>query len=165
MNAPKLLHVVVACAENRVIGREGRLPWRIPEDVAQFHALTAGQTVVMGPLCYKGWPRARTEGRHPIVITRDRTVAQPGTDVVASLHDALVLAEKLPGAIMICGGERIYAESLALDRPMRLHLSLVHATLPGDRFFPDWRNGSWRELSRRESADENFRYSFIELEK
>ena len=63
---------------------------------------------------------------------------------------------------MICGGERIYAEALALDRPLRLHLTLVHAEVPGDTFFPEWWHLPWRELSRRESADANYRYTFSE---
>jgi dihydrofolate reductase len=164
-NMPKLLHLVVACAENRVIGRGGRLPWRIPEDVDHFHALTAGQTVVMGRVCYESWPKARADGRHPIVITSHPALAQPGIEVAASVDEALALAETLPGEIMICGGARIYAETLALSRPMHLHLTLVHASPDGDTLFPEWKNYPWRELSRRESADKNFRYTFLKLEK
>ena len=162
---PKLLHLYVACAENRVIGRDGRMPWRIPEDAAYFHRETAGQTVVMGRVCYETWPQARTDGRHPIVVTHNRELARPGADIATSLPEALALAEKLPGEIMICGGARIYAETLALPRPMRLHLTLVHAEVPGDTFFPEWRQLPWREISRRESADKNFRYTFFTLEK
>ncbi len=76
-----------------------------------------------------------------------------------------MIAEEIPGEIYICGGERIYAETLALPRPMRLHLTLVHAEIPGDTFFPEWRHLAWRELNRRESADENFRYTFHTLER
>ena len=79
--------------------------------------------------------------------------------------EALSRAETLPGEIMICGGARIYAEALALPRPMRLHLTLVHAEVTGDRQFPEWKNLPWRELSRRDSADRNFNYTFLELEK
>ena len=59
---PKLLHLQVACAENRVIGREGRLPWRIPEDLQFFHDQTAGQTVVLGRVCFETWPRVLLDG-------------------------------------------------------------------------------------------------------
>ncbi len=161
----KLLHLIVACAENRVIGRGGRLPWRIPEDLAFFHAETAGQICVLGRICFQTWPRALQDGRRPIVITRDRTLASEQVRVATSLADALAIAETLPGEIMICGGERIYAETLALDRPMRLHLTLIHATIEGDTYFPEWRHLAWRELSRRESSDANYRYTFIELER
>lgn len=162
---PKLLHLIVACSENRVIGRDGRLPWRIPEDLKYFHDETAGQIVVLGRVCFETWPRAALDGRRPVVITRNRALTREGVRVAASLSEALALAETLPGEIMICGGERIYAEALLLDRPTRLHLTLVHAEVPGDTLMPEWRHLAWREISRRESADANFRYTFFELER
>ena len=69
---------------------------------------------------------------------------------------------------MICGGERIYAETLALaeatGRAMILHLTLIHAEIEGDTFMPEWRHLAWRETARRESADANFRYTFFTLQ-
>lgn len=162
---PKLLHLIVACSENRVIGRGGKLPWRIPEDLDFFHRETAGQICVLGRICFETWPRATLDGRRPIVITRDRALARDGVQVAASLADALAVAETLPGAIYICGGQRIYEEALAFDRPMKLELTLVHAEVPGDTFFPEWRHLKWRELARRESADANYRYTFITLQR
>lgn len=162
---PKLLHVIVACAENRVIGRNGRLPWRIPEDLQFFHDQTAGQICVLGRVCYQTWPRVRLDGRRPIVITRDRTLAQPGVIVASSLNDALTQAEALPGEIYICGGQRVYEETLALQRPLRLHLTIIHAQVPGDTFFPEWRHLTWRETARREGSDANYRYTFLTLER
>ena len=165
----KLLHLIVACAENRVIGRDRKLPWRIPEDLKYFHDETAGQTVVLGRICYETWPRVALDGRQPVVITRNTALAKDGVRVAATLAEALAIAETLPGKIMICGGERIYAETLALAaataRPLRLHLTLVHAEVAGDTFMPEWRHLAWRERSRRESADENYRYTFFELER
>ncbi len=148
-----------------MIGRDGRLPWRIPEDLKYFHDETAGQIVVLGRVCFETWPRAALDGRRPVVITRNRALTREGVRVAASLSEALALAETLPGEIMICGGERIYAEALLLDRPTRLHLTLVHAEVPGDTLMPEWRHLAWREISRRESADANFRYTFFELER
>lgn len=165
----KLLHVIVACAENRVIGRNGKLPWRIPEDLEFFHAETAGQICVLGRICYETWPRVREDARRPIVITRNRALEQPGVHVASSLPEALAIAETLPGELYICGGQRIYEETFALaekeHRPLRLHLTLVHADVPGDTFFPEWRHLDWRELARRESADANYRYTFFTLER
>lgn len=160
--ALKPLHLIVACAENRVIGRGGQLPWHIPEDSAYFHAETAGQTVVLGRICYETWPRVRADGRQPIVISRNGALSQPGVQVADSLPTALAIADTLPGKIMICGGERIYAEALALRRPLRLHLTLIHAEVEGDTRMPEWRHLPWRELSRRESADAHYRYTFSE---
>ncbi len=162
---PKRVHLIVACAENRVIGRGGRLPWRIPEDLAFFHAATAGRTCIMGRICYETWPRAAADGRRAIVITRNTALAGPGVQVAPSLDAALARAETMPGEPCVCGGERIYAEALALDRPLTLHLTLIHADVEGDTRFPEWRHLAWRETSRRESADTHFRFTFLTLER
>jgi dihydrofolate reductase len=162
---PKLLHLQVACAENRVIGRDGRLPWCIPEDMRFFHDQTAGQIVVLGRVCFETWPRVALDGRRPVVVTRNAALTGGVVCAAPSLTAALALAEALPGEIHICGGQRIYAETLALDRPMRLHLTLVHAEVAGDTFFPEWRHLAWRELDRRDSADANYRYTFCTLER
>ena len=161
---PKLLNLIVACSENRVIGRDGRLPWRIPEDWKFFQDETAGQICVLGRVCFETWPGAARDGRRPIVITRKKELARDGVRVVASLAEALAVAETLPGEIHICGGQRIYEETFALNRPMRLHLTLVHAEVAGDTFFPEWRHLAWREVARRESSDANWRYTFLTLE-
>ena len=170
----KLLHLQVACAENRVIGRGGRLPWSIPEDFQFFQAQTAGQTVVLGRVCFDTWPRDTCDGRQPVVVTSRPLAPRPrradgpaeSTPLTAgSLAAALAIAEGRPGESHLCGGERIYAEALALDRPLRLHLTLVHATVPGDTWFPEWRHLAWRELDRRASADANHRYTFFTLER
>jgi dihydrofolate reductase len=140
----KTLHLIAACSENRVIGRAERLPWRI-------------QT----------WPGAKAQGRHPIVVTKDGALADKIVSVAPSFSEAVRIAENLPGDIYICGGQRIYEEAMRLaateERSVRLLLTLVHATIEGDRFFPEWRHLPWRELSRRESADDNFRYTFLDL--
>jgi len=163
---PKRLHLIVACSRNRVIGRARKLPWRIPEDLAFFHHETAGQICVLGRICYETWPRVRSDGRRPIVITRQRELAQPGVWVAPSLDTALAVAETLPGEIYVCGGQRIYEEALTLvrQRPVRLHLTLIDAEIAGDTTFPEWRHLPWREIARRESADANYAYTFLTLD-
>ncbi len=160
---PKPIQLVVACSENRVIGRAGRLPWHIPEDLAFFHAVTAGQTVVLGRICYETWPRVLLDGRTPVVITRQAALARPGVHIAGNVAAALALAQTLPGEILVCGGQRIYEETLPLAH--RLHLTLVHAEVPGDTYFPEWRHLSWRETARREGADAHYRYTFLTLDR
>ena len=162
---PKPLNIIVACSENRVIGRDRKLPWRIPEDLEFFHAETAGQICVLGRICFETWPRVCADGRRPVVLTRNTALAREGVHVVPSLTAALVIADTLPGEIYICGGERIYEETLTLARPMRLHLTLVHAQVDGDTFMPEWRHLPWREIQRRGSADANWRYTFFTYER
>lgn len=177
---PKLLNIVVACAENRVIGRDGKLPWRIPEDFQRFEKLTAGAVCVLGRICFDTWPGAVKDQRQPVVVThhplpadsdneKSRTAARAEGRSVAiaakSFAEALAIAEALPGEIFICGGQRIFEEALALTRPMRLHLTLIHAEVPGDRYFPEWRSLRWREIEKRPSRDANFQYTFHTLER
>ncbi|MEY3773631.1 MAG: Dihydrofolate reductase [Verrucomicrobiota bacterium] len=159
----KPLTLVVACSENRVIGRDGRLPWRIPEDSQFFLDVTRGQTVVLGRVCYETWPQVNQDGRQPVVITRDTALARPNVRITNNVPEALAIAQTLPGEIMICGGQRIYEETLPLAS--RLLLTLVHAEVPGDTYFPEWRHLPWRKTHRRESRDANFRYTFLTLER
>lgn len=160
---PKPIQLIVACAENRIIGRAGRLPFNIPEDKQWFHERTAGQTVVLGRICYETWPRVTLDGRQPVVITSHRALAQPGVRIAADVTQALALAQTLPGEIMICGGQRIYEEALPLAD--RLLLTQVHTEVPGDTWFPEWRHLAWRESWRKEGADANYRYTFSILER
>lgn len=170
----KPIQLIVACAENRVIGRAGRLPFDIPEDKQWFHDQTANQTVVLGRICYETWPRVRSDGRQPVVITsqperlKSVPAAGPVTPVTCprtapNVPSALALAETLPGQIMVCGGQRIYEETLPIAD--RLLLTLVHAPVEGDTWFPEWRHLSWREIWRREGSDPNYRYTFTILER
>jgi dihydrofolate reductase len=159
---PKPIQLIVAAAENRVIGRAGRLPFDIPEDKEWFHERTANQTVVLGRICFETWPRVQLDGRKPVVITRNRALASDTVRIAADVAEALAIAQELPGEIMICGGQRIYEETLPLAD--RLLLTLVHAPVEGDTYFPEWRQLPWRETWRRESADAKFRYTFSILE-
>ena len=165
----KILTLIVACAENRVIGRAGRLPFDIPEDKAWFHEKTAGQTVVLGRICYETWPRVLADGRQPVVIRNgaERSPRPTGRAAIplaaANVTAALAIAQTLPGEIMICGGQRIYEETLPIAG--RLLLTLVHTAVPGDTHFPEWRQFAWRETWRKESRDANYRYTFSILER
>ena len=144
-----------------MIGRAGRLPWRIPEDVAFFSQRTAGQIVVLGRICFETWPAAVRDGRRAVVVTSGGT--SPPARCAPSLESALALAESLPGEIFVCGGQRVYEEAIRLPAATRLYLTVVHAQVEGDRFFPDWSPIFTRELGRREGADAAWRYSFLTL--
>jgi len=156
-------NLIVSCAENRVIGRDGRLPWSIPEDHRFFHDKTSGQIVVLGRICFETWPDVCQRGRRPIVVTSNCSLAADPVRVCPSLSAALELASGLPGEIYVCGGERIYAESLALPQAARLYLTLVHAEVAGDRHFPEWRAVFPREIERREGTGAGWNYTFLTL--
>jgi dihydrofolate reductase len=162
---PKPFSLIAACSENRVIGRAGRLPWRIPEDFQFFMDQTSGRIVVMGRICYETWTRAAMDGRRPVVVTRDSSLACDGVHVAPTLAEALAIAETLPGEVCVCGGQRIFEEAMPRPEATRLHLTLIHAELTGDRYFPEWRSTFARVVSHRKGADANWRYTFLTLER
>lgn len=160
----KKVNLIVSCAENRVIGKDGRMPWRLPEDWRLFQRRTAGQIVILGRICFDTWPGATRDGRRALVITSRALPAGSPALASASLPAALSAAGKLPGEIFVCGGQAIYEEALALGGPLRLFLTLVHARVPGDRFFPEWRHLPWQEIERRAVADGGFETTQFVLE-
>ncbi|HEY4302692.1 MAG TPA: dihydrofolate reductase [Candidatus Didemnitutus sp.] len=161
--AEGLLNLIVACSENRVIGRNGRLPFDIPEDKEWFHQQTAGAACILGRICFETWPKVLADDRAPVVVTRNRALASPRVHVVADVPAAIAVARTLGREIMICGGQRIYEETLPLAD--RLILTLVHANVDGDTYFPEWRGLAWKETWRREGADASFRYTFLILDR
>ena len=161
MNRPSIA-IVVAMAENRVIGRDGALPWRLPADMARFRSLTMGRPIVMGRRTHESIGRA-LEGRQNIVVSRRPGYRSPGCTVASSLEAAFEAASGAAEAAVI-GGAGIYEH--ALPFATRIHLTLVHASIEGDVRFPDIDPDEWREVSRIErAADARNRYdlSFIEL--
>lgn len=159
----KPVYLIVACSENRVIGRRGGLPWSIPEDARFFREQTRGHTVIMGSHSFGEWPSCVT-GRDVVVITHEPEKIPEGVHAAPSLTAAIATARTLRGDIYLCGGQRVYEEGLALGD--RLYLTLVHSFIEdGDTFFPEWRHLYTREIARRESGDANRRYTFLTLER
>ncbi len=151
---PLRVTLIAALSRNRVIGRDGRMPWHIPADLKRFKALTLGHPVVMGRKTFEsllatlGGP---LPGRDNIVVTRARDYSAPGCRVVHSLDEALAAASGAQEIFVIGGGE-IYA--LALPLAHRLELTEVDAEFPGDAYFPDFDRGAWREVHRESRAPE-----------
>lgn len=156
-------NLIVACSENRVIGRDGRLPWRIAEDWEFFRHRTAGATVVLGRISFLSWRSVLDDERRAIVLSSTPTLAQDRVEVAHSLPVALALASAHGREIFVCGGERVFAEAIRLPTATRLYLTLIHAQVEGDRTFPEWRHEFPRVLEQRESTDANYRYTFYTL--
>lgn len=155
--------LVLARADNGVIGDAGRIPWRIPHDMKRFKALTMGKPIVMGRKTWESFPKRPLPGRTNIVITRDKAYAAPGAVVVPSLDEALRRASQdAPDAIMIVGGAEIYRE--VLPRATRIELTEVHCEVRGDAFMPGFSTDDWREVAREEhSTPDDLRYSYVTL--
>lgn len=159
------IHLVVAAASNGVIGKGGQMPWRIPEDLKRFKALTMGAPMIMGRKTWDAIGRP-LPGRESIVVTRQK-LDLPSATVVHSLDDALAhcRARGVPDAFVIGGGE-IYRQ--ALPRADVVHLTEIHRAFEGDASFPPLDPSQWRETAREprsQDAPEPLRYDFVTYER
>jgi dihydrofolate reductase len=158
------LSIVAALAENRVIGVNNTLPWRLPADLKHFRRLTTGHPIIMGRRNYESIGRPLPE-RENIVVTRRPDFSAPGCRIVNSI-DAAIAAAGTAAEIFIIGGAELYAQTLA--RADRLYLTYVHAVVQGDTYFPAFDHSGWRETSReRHEPDDRhaYGYSFVTLER
>jgi dihydrofolate reductase len=161
---------VVAMAENGVIGRDGRLPWRMPSDLKRFRRITLGRPVIMGRKTYESIGRP-LDGRDNIVMTRKRDFTAPGIHVVTTAAAALDLARSLGAArgadeIAVIGGAEVFRALLPFTN--RVYLTLVHATPPGDVALPAFDPQQWRETTRepmQQAQGDEFAADFIVLDR
>ncbi|NOT41147.1 MAG: dihydrofolate reductase [Alphaproteobacteria bacterium] len=162
-----VIALIVAVAENSVIGRDGKLPWRIPEDMKWFKARTAGRPMIMGRKTWESFPKRPLPGRTNIVITRDASYRADGAVVVASLQAALDVAYgEQPEEIIVIGGAEIYRAALPFAR--RIYLTSVHGESAGDTHFPALDRDEWVEtiVGAYPSSDGRpIGYSFIILDR
>lgn len=162
--------LIAAVAENRIIGRDNALPWRLPEDLRHFKQATLGKPLLMGRKTFESIGRP-LPGRDNLVVSRHGLSGgvPAGVESFASPELALerareCAAERGVNEIMVIGGGELYR--WALPRSQRLYLTLVHLEVSGDATFPDWNDDEWREVERQEyvSAD-GTRFSVVQLER
>jgi dihydrofolate reductase len=152
--------LVVAAADNGVIGAGGHIPWHISDDLKRFKALTMGKAVVMGRRTWDSLPRKPLPGRDNIVITRDPGWRADGAIAAASPLAALAQAK---GDVMVIGGAEIYRAFL--PHAARIELTEVHGDFAGDAFFHLDRAG-WRETAREDHrTPEGLACSYVTLER
>jgi dihydrofolate reductase len=138
------LTLVAAMGRNRVIGRDGDMPWHFSEDLKHFKRTTIGGVMIMGRKTFDSIGRP-LPGRRSIVVTRSSDWSHEGVEVAHSLDEALTLAGS--GArVFVVGGGEIYAQALPLAT--RLVLTEIDDAPDGDTFFPDWSRDEWTEKSR-----------------
>ena len=152
-----MLTIVLARADNGVIGVDGQLPWRLPADLRRFKALTLGRPMIMGRKTFDSLGRP-LPGRRHIVLTRDRDWRGDGAEVARSVDEALALAG---GDASVIGGAEIVA--LFRDRAERVELTEVHCTPAGDAVVPAFEG--WLEVAREDHAADGDTpaYSFVTL--
>jgi dihydrofolate reductase len=155
--------LVVARAQNGVIGREGKLPWHLPADLKRFKALTMGSAMVMGRKTFESLP-GLLPGRRHIVLTRDRSWQAEGAEIVHDVEETIRLANGEP--VSVIGGADIF--ELFLPQADRVELTEILEDVPGDVSIADPREtGEWRETSREDhpAADGRPSFRFVRLER
>lgn len=162
--------MIVAMAENRVIGINNNLPWYLPNDLKYFKQVTMGKPILMGRKTYESIGKP-LPGRTNIVLTRNTDWSAEGVKAVNSLEQAFQLAESVTeidgqDEMMIIGGDQIYQSTLAIID--RIYLTKVHAEVKGDAYFPELDMSQWKEVGREDFEAEGpnpYNYSFIILDK
>ncbi len=157
-----LISIIVAMAENRVIGSDNALPWHLPADLKHFKAMTVGKPIIMGRKTWESLPGKLPDRTH-IIITANPDYAVAGCLVVHSLEAALEAAGDV-SEVMIVGGAMLYQQALPLAD--RLYLTLVETQVEGDARFPEYDPAQWREIAcQRHPSDEKnpYAYSFLTL--
>lgn len=151
------LALVVAIGDGGVIGKDNGLPWRLPEDMRHFKAMTMGHAIIMGRKTHASIGRP-LPGRRNIVVSRSADAFE-GCDLARSLEDAITLARTTDPEPRIIGGAQLYEEAFPLAT--RIFLTEVHGTYDGDAFLHIDRSG-WRETSRRAAETEGVEFVTLE---
>lgn len=163
-----MLSIIVACGENRVIGVNNTLPWRLPEDLQHFKKITMGKPMIMGRKTFDSIGRP-LPGRTTLVVTRNARWRRKGVITCGSVEQALQRACEYLSPdqqeIMVVGGEEIYRQCLPEAR--RIYLTRVAMVVDGDAFFPELDCNQWREIETEQgcSAETGVHYIFMTLEK
>lgn len=156
------LSIIVATANNRVIGLNNTLPWHLPEDLARFKALTMGHHLIMGRKTYESLGRL-LPGRTTVIVTRNPNYVVAGARICSSIEAALQSCADDAEPFLI-GGAQLYAAGL--DYATRIYLTEIHADLAGDAYFPPFDRHQWQELSReRCTSARGLDFSYVLLQR
>ena len=165
MTTKPLVSLIWAMADNRIIGINNRLPWKLPSDMQWFRKSTMGKPIIMGRKTFESFGGGALPGRHNIVISGEAGFHADGVSVVHSIDEAFEAAGPVD-EVMIIGGESLYKQML--PRADRFYVTRVHTDSVGDASFPEFDETEWHEVSRIEChADEKnpFDHTFVVLER
>ncbi|WP_075617766.1 dihydrofolate reductase [Paenisporosarcina indica] len=154
-----MISLIVAHDLNQVIGKDNKMPWHIPNELAYFKEKTMGKAIVMGRNTFESIGRP-LPGRLNVVITRNTSYQQEGVTVVHSVEDAIAVAQKYHEEVMIIGGEQIFKKVLANADIM--YVTCIEHQFEGDTFFPPYGN-EWELLSSSETflTDDGLQYKYL----
>lgn len=156
------IYLVAAIAANGIIGKGGKLPWRLPGELQHFKKLTMGHPVIMGRRTWESLGGA-LPGRENIVVSTRSGYEAPGAAVASSLDAAVALCLGEPVAFVI-GGTRLFAEAMPIARGMVL--TEIQRDYEGDTSFPAWDRSQWRETQREaHAAPDGTRFDYVLYER
>lgn len=162
-----VVSLIWAMADNRVIGIENRLPWKLPADMQWFRKNTMGKPIIMGRLTFESFGAKALPGRRNIIISRDTDYSAGENSGEIEVYNSIETAlDAVKGVeeVMIIGGMSLYTQALPMAD--RLYMTLIHAELEGDAWFPEFDAGQWSQAERlnHEADDKNsYPYSFVVL--
>ena len=154
------LSLIVAMDENRLIGSDNQLPWRLPADLAFFKRTTMGKPIIMGRKTYDSIGRP-LPGRRNIVITRDPEFSAEGCEIVHTIEAALEGCSD-HDELMLIGGATLYEQTL--DQVSSMYITRIHHGFSGDTWFPEFDVSNWKIAEQQDfdaDADNPFSYSFV----
>ena len=158
-----MIAIVVAIAENNVIGKNNQLIWHLPADLKHFKHITLGHPILMGRKTYESIGKP-LPGRTSIIITTQKGYSAEGCIVVHSIQEALAKAKQLDEQVYLIGGAEIYKQ--ALSQVDTIYLTRLHHTFEGDTYFPELQESEWQVVAAEKRAPDQknkYSYSFLEL--
>ncbi|UOE77940.1 dihydrofolate reductase [Parageobacillus thermoglucosidasius] len=156
---------IFAMDQNRVIGKDNRLPWHLPADLAYFKKVTMGHAVIMGRKTFQSLGRS-LPGRENVIVTRDRSFQVEGCTVLHSLEEVCQFAVKRGDEVFIIGGAELFQATLPVAD--RLYITKIEASFPGDTFYPDFDEAQWQLVSYTKGIKDEknpYDYAFIVYER
>lgn len=157
------ISLIAAMDQNRVLGKDGKMPWHLPADLQHFKAITLQKPIIMGRKTFDSIGRALPRRRN-IVVTRQSNWHQAGVEVVNSLQQALALVEDHE-EVMVIGGGELYRQALPLAT--RLYLTLIDAAFAGDVTFPAWNAADWEITQQQQAEDQEqgITFRFVQMDR
>ncbi|MBC5994621.1 dihydrofolate reductase [Pontibacter cellulosilyticus] len=153
-----MVSIIVATAENNVIGKDNQLIWHLPADLKHFKQLTMGHPILMGRKTYESIGKP-LPGRTSIIITRQKDYKAEGCIVAHSVKEAIAKAKEIDEKVCIIGGAEIYKQALPLTDC--IELTKIHHTFDGDTFFPEIKEDEWTVTAEeKHEPDEKNKYSY-----
>lgn len=151
-----MISFMVAMAENRVIGKDNTLPWRLPADMAYFKRVTMGHPVIMGRKTFESMG-GLLPGRENVIVTRDRNYVQEGAAILHSPEEIAAYAKDAGQEVFVIGGAEIFKETLPYADKM--YITQIEHDFEGDTFFPEYDEAKWRlAASERGKEDDKNHY-------